>query len=261
MMWTLANKQSFEKRKQNLEAISDRRVARDEAKHLGTTSSASKGGYENEFDEEMGREELEQVDSAMKEVQAGARQVVLEQRQAEATFLAEKDQIFLAKKLFKEIESRKLAVDLIFLRAFLAVFVNNRRQEEAVHVLEELYPKLGFPLQIHEYRGILQLCWSLGNFPLAQAYWTKMREQGVAPDAAAHMYYAHGAAKAKRHEHVLLTVREMLAKGFLPKAVEFEILRKELIEGETIWVWREIEPLIKGKITLRPLRERKKYLY
>ena len=261
MMWTLANKQSFEKRKRTLEAISDRRVARDEAKHLGTTSSASKGGYENEFDEEMGREELEQVDRAMKEVQAGARQVVVEQRQAEAAFLAEKDQIFLAKKLFKEIEERKLAVDFIFLRAFLAVFVNNGRLEEAVHVLEELYPKLGFPLQTHEYRAILQLCWSLDNFPLAQAYWTKMREQGVSPDAGAHMYYAHAAAKAKRYEHVLLTVREMTGSGLLPKPVEFEILRKELVESEAIWVWREIAPLIKGKLILRPLNERKKYLY
>lgn len=58
-----------------------------------------------------------------------------------------------------------------------------------------------------------------------------------------------------------MTVREMFQAGQVPKSIEFEIMRKELIEAESIWVWNEISPLLKGKVTLRPLKEKKKYLY
>lgn len=195
MMWTLANKRTFERRRGRLQAKISRYRERDDAKHLGTISSASKGSYDNEFEESMGSDVIEEVDLAMKEVQESTRRLEAEQRGVEANFLLEKDQVILAKKLFREMETNQVPVDPIFLRAFLAVFVNNDRHEEALHVVEHLYSRFGFRLEVSEYRSILQLCSSLGDFPLAQAYWFKMREVGLSPDASTYMYFVHTAAK------------------------------------------------------------------
>jgi len=67
--------------------------------------------------------------------------------------------------------------------------------------------------------------------------------------------------RAQKYEQVVMTTREMLQGGLVPPAMELEILRRALIKAEKMWVWREIQPLLKGRLTLRPHGERRKYLY
>jgi len=256
MMFALANKKTFEiRRAKRLEYI-DKLKESDKSKTMAATSSATKGGKENELDLDADAEIMDDLDQAAYEAEEELEAMLKEQREAENEFLAERDQVLLAKRLFQEIQNREILIDNVLIRAYLSVFVNNDCLEDAIQVFDVLYPRFDVSTTLNDYKRMLQLCWNVGDYPLAQAYWTKMKEDGFQPDAQAFMYLIHTASKCQKYEHALMHVELMKQKRLFPEAIELEILRKTLLQQDAAQIWDQIFPKFKGRIKLRKLRER-----